>query len=79
MDESTPSSPAEPGGSPVPGAVEFLTLGLTAAVALAIGVVLGLLVDGWLGTSPVFTLIGLVLGLAASVSVTVTRVRKLLR
>jgi F0F1-type ATP synthase assembly protein I len=79
MDESTPpSSPAEPGGSPTPGAVEFLTLGLTAAVALAIGVVVGLLVDGWLGTSPVFTLVGLVLGVAASVSVTVTRVRRLL-
>jgi F0F1-type ATP synthase assembly protein I len=47
-------------------------------VALAIGVVVGLLVDGWLGTSPVFTLVGLVLGVAASVSVTVTRVRRLL-
>jgi F0F1-type ATP synthase assembly protein I len=60
------------------GAVEFLTLGLTAAGALAVGVVLGLLVDGWLGTSPAFTLVGLVLGIVAAVLMTVARVRKYL-
>jgi ATP synthase protein I len=62
----------------VRGAVEFLTLGLTVAVALVVCVALGYLVDRWLGTSPWFTLVGVVLGIAAAVLVTVSRVRKLL-
>lgn len=41
-------------------------LGLRLGLAIVIGLVLGLLVDGWLHTSPVFTLIGLVLGVAAA-------------
>jgi len=72
-----PSSPGA-GPDPVRGAVEFLTLGLTVAVALVVCVALGYLVDRWLGTSPWFTLVGVVLGIAAAVLVTVSRVRKLL-
>lgn len=60
------------------GAVDFLTLGLTWAVLLAGGVFLGYLVDGWLGTSPAFVLVGLALGIAVGVAMTVTRVRKYL-
>jgi len=41
-------------------------LGLRLGLAIIIGLVLGLLVDGWLHTSPAFTLIGLVLGVAAA-------------
>jgi F0F1-type ATP synthase assembly protein I len=72
-----PSSP-DRGSDPVRGAVEFLTLGLTVAVALLVCVALGYLVDRWLGTSPWFTLVGVVLGIAAAVLLTVSRVRRLL-
>ena len=61
-----------------PGAVEFLTLGLTVAVILVGFGALGYLVDRWLGTSPWFTLAGLVLGIAAAVLITVSRVRRFL-
>ncbi len=61
-----------------PGAVAFLTLGIAAAVSLIAGAGIGYLVDEWAGTSPLFTLIGLGLGLVAAVMMTVTRVRKYL-
>jgi ATP synthase protein I len=75
--EPGPSS-SGPGSDPVRGAVEFLTLGLTVAVALLVCAALGYLVDRWLGTSPWFTLVGVVLGIAAAVLLTVSRVRRLL-
>jgi len=62
----------------VAGAAEFLSLGLTVAVALVGLAALGYLVDRWLGTSPWFTLVGVVLGIAAAVLITVSRVRRLL-
>jgi ATP synthase protein I len=85
MEDAT--SPPEPEESPTPpergpalgpGAVEFLTLGLTLAVTVLVGGALGYLVDRWLGTTPAFTLVGLVLGLAAAVYTAVSRVRKYL-
>jgi ATP synthase protein I len=85
MDDSTPAPDADPGLTPagpdrttLGGAAEFLTLGLTVAVALVGLAALGYLVDRWLGTSPWFTLVGLVLGIAAAVLITVSRVRRLL-
>jgi len=84
MDESTPNPDGEDGpsvpdrGPSIGGAVEFLTLGLSIAVLLAGGALLGYLVDRWLGTMPLFTLVGLVLGIAAAVLMTMTRVRKYL-
>ena len=85
MDDTTPAPDAESGRPPpdpdravVAGAAEFLTLGLTVAVALVGLAALGYLVDRWLGTSPWFTLVGVVLGIAAAVLITVSRVRRLL-
>jgi len=85
MDDPTPAPDPGPGTSSsdrgpmvAPGAVEFLTLGLTVAVALVGLAAGGYLVDGWLGTSPWFTLVGVVLGIAAAVLITVSRVRRLL-
>ncbi len=85
MEDPTPASDPGPrspvagrGPDPVRGAVEFLTLGLTVAVALLVCGALGYLVDRWLGTSPWFTLVGVVLGIAAAVLLTVSRVRRLL-
>ena len=68
----------EPTAATVTGAVEFLTLGLTVAVALVGLAALGYVVDRWLGTSPWFTLVGVVLGIVAAVLITVSRVRRLL-
>ena len=68
----------EPGSGLGPGAVAFLTLGLSAAVVLVLCGGLGYLVDRWLGTSPAFTLVGVALGIATVVAMTVTRVRKYL-
>lgn len=42
-----------------------LTMGFSFAAAVVIGGVLGTLIDGWLGTSPLFTLILLGLGFVA--------------
>jgi hypothetical protein len=85
MDEPTPapdpgtgSSASDRGPMVAPGAVEFLTLGLSVAVALVGLAALGYVVDGWLGTSPWFTLVGVVLGITAAVLITVSRVRRLL-
>jgi F0F1-type ATP synthase assembly protein I len=60
------------------GAVEFLTLGLTVAVTVVVGGALGYLVDRWLGTSPVFTLVGVALGITAAVLTAVRQIRKYL-
>jgi F0F1-type ATP synthase assembly protein I len=85
MDDPIPAPDADPGLPPagperagLAGAAEFLTLGLTVAVVLVGLAALGYLVDRWLGTSPWFTLVGLALGIAAAVLITVSRVRRLL-
>jgi ATP synthase protein I len=40
-------------------------VGLTLVVATVLGLAGGYYLDGWLGTSPWFTLVGLLLGIAA--------------
>jgi F0F1-type ATP synthase assembly protein I len=70
--------PLDRAPSLAPGAVEFLTLGLTLAITIVVCAALGYLVDRWLGTSPIFTLVGLVLGIAAAVMTAIARVRKYL-
>lgn len=41
-------------------------IGCSTAVALIMCIVGGILIDGWLGTTPIFTLVGIVLGLAVA-------------
>jgi F0F1-type ATP synthase assembly protein I len=43
-----------------------LDLGVRLGVSVAIGLGGGLLLDNWLNTSPIFTLIGMVLGIGAA-------------
>ena len=43
-----------------------LDLGVRLGVAVFLGLGAGLLLDNWLHTSPIFTLIGMVLGIAAA-------------
>ena len=43
-----------------------LDLGIRLGVSVALGLGGGLLLDNWLGTRPIFTLIGMVLGIGAA-------------
>jgi F0F1-type ATP synthase assembly protein I len=46
----------------MPSMADLLALGLTMAILVGGGLALGLLVDDWLGSSPIGTLVGLALG-----------------
>lgn len=59
--EHTP--PARP---PSPNWGLGLDLGIRLGVSVAIGLGGGLLLDNWLQTSPIFTLVGMVLGIGAA-------------
>lgn len=43
-----------------------LDLGMRLGLSVIIGVLAGVLVDGWAGTRPLFTLIGVVIGVGAA-------------
>jgi F0F1-type ATP synthase assembly protein I len=55
-----------------------MSLGLSIAVLLVAGGGIGYAVDRWVGTSPLFLLVGLALGILAAVLMTVARIRKYL-
>jgi hypothetical protein len=85
MEESTPpsdpdaDSPPPKAGPPLaPGAIELLTLGMAGALSLVAGGAVGYFIDGWAGTSPAFTLVGLAFGVVVAVLMTIARVRKYL-
>ncbi len=73
-DESSP--PEAP--KPLPGAVAFLTMGLSAAVCVGVGLGLGLWLDSALHTAPVFLLVGLALGLAVAALSVIKQIRSYL-
>ena len=50
----------------MPPAVRLLGIGWYFAICIVGGIVGGLLLDNWLDTKPLFTLLGLVLGLAVA-------------
>lgn len=62
----------------LPGAAAFATMGMSAAVIIALGVVLGLWADRSWGTSPWGLLIGIALGTVAAVVSVVKQVRRFL-
>ncbi|HXY27805.1 MAG TPA: AtpZ/AtpI family protein [Acidimicrobiales bacterium] len=68
-------SPQAEGPKPLPGAVAFFGMGLTAAVCVGIGVGLGLWLDSALGTGPIFLLVGLALGVATAAVSVVRQIR----
>jgi F0F1-type ATP synthase assembly protein I len=57
----------------------LLGMGAVTAAELVAGFGLGWLVDSFAGTTPIFLLIGLLLGIAAAVSYTVVEFRKYLK
>jgi F0F1-type ATP synthase assembly protein I len=72
-DQDESSQPDGP--KPLPGAVAFLSMGLSAAVCVGAGLGLGLWVDSALHTAPVFLLVGLALGLAVAALSVVKQIR----
>jgi ATP synthase protein I len=57
----------EPGArSPAPNWGLAFDLGLRLGISVILGLGGGLLLDNWLRTSPIFTLIGMVLGIGAA-------------
>ena len=66
-------------GSPArPGAVVLIGLGVMDALLVAIGMAAGWTIDRHLGTSPLFVLVGLALGVALCVVATYTEIKKYL-
>jgi F0F1-type ATP synthase assembly protein I len=49
-----------------PSVVTLLSIGSLCGVLVGLGVFLGVLVDGAVGTSPLFALVGLVLGIVGA-------------
>ncbi len=69
MTDTGPEGGRGPGhGSPgqPPNWAMALDLGLRLGISVIFGLGLGLIVDGWLHTSPIFTLVGVVLGIATA-------------
>lgn len=72
-DPDRPPSSEEP--KPLPSAAAFLGMGLSAAVCVGVGLVLGILVDDAVHTAPAFLLVGLALGLAAAIMSVIKQIR----
>ena len=69
---------------PAPGGPSFSLstlagLGLANALSLALGLVIGHVLDGWLGTAPVMVLVGMALGLGLGVVGSVLEIRRYLQ
>lgn len=62
-----------------PGWSALLGMGATIAAELVAGLGLGWLVDSLVHTRPVFTLVGLMLGIIGSIAYTVVEFRKYLK
>jgi ATP synthase protein I len=56
----------ERGDTPPPSMGIAFDLGLRLGVSVVIGLGGGILLDNWLHTSPIFTLVGMVLGIGAA-------------
>lgn len=62
-----------------PGWSTLLGLGLTCGLSIGVGALLGWLVDRALGSSPLFIVIGLAVGIVCAASYTVVQFRKYLK
>jgi F0F1-type ATP synthase assembly protein I len=76
--EPTPAPPDPSGVKPLPSAVAFLGMGLSAAACVAAGVVLGIWADDSWHTSPALLVVGLLLGLALATFFVVGQIRRYL-
>ena len=69
-----PSDPSSSGWRSAGVAISIPTI---LAACILVGVVLGRVVDRWLGTFPLLTLVGLVLGMAAGIREMLRLLRKI--
>jgi F0F1-type ATP synthase assembly protein I len=60
---------------PLPGAAAFLGMGLTAAICVGLGVLLGLWLDSKFHTAPALLLVGLALGLLTAALSVIKQIR----
>ena len=74
----TPGSGSGPDPKPLPSAAVFLGLGTAVAACVAVGVLVGVWLDSVAHTSPLFLVLGLLLGAAGAVATVVTSVRRFL-
>lgn len=72
--DDRPDKPGSQASLPSWGA--FASMGMTMAVCVAIGLLLGLWADSALGTSPLFLFLGLLVGCAVAVAAVVKLVRR---
>jgi F0F1-type ATP synthase assembly protein I len=77
-EQPTPAPADSSGVKALPSAVAFLGMGLSAAVCVAAGVVLGIWADSSWHTSPALLVVGLLLGLALATFFVVGQIRKYL-
>jgi F0F1-type ATP synthase assembly protein I len=81
VSESDGPNPEESHGnetSDLPGVVAFATMGITIAVTVGIGVLLGIWADSAWGAAPLWLVIGLVLGTVAAVVSVKQQIRRFL-
>ena len=79
--DQTESPVPDSDGAPMrdlPGLAAFAAMGSTAAILIAVGVVLGIWFDTSFGTAPGGLIIGIVLGTVAAVVSVVKQVRRFL-
>ena len=77
-DQSKPEEPGSPTTSDLPGVAAFATIGITIAVTVGIGVLLGIWADSAWGAAPLWLVIGLVLGTVAAVVSVKQQIRRFL-
>ena len=65
-DPGSAEGPDGPAQTPPPNWGLAFDIGIRMGVSVAIGLGGGILLDNWLGTRPIFILIGMVLGIAAA-------------
>ena len=65
-DPGSADGPNPPSPPPPPNWGLAFDIGIRLGVCVVVGLGGGLLLDNWLGTRPIFTLIGMVVGIAAA-------------
>lgn len=76
--QEEPKSSQQQDPKPLPGVVAFLSMGLSAAICVGVGLLLGLWLDSALHTAPAFLLVGLALGLAVAALSVIKQIRTFL-
>jgi F0F1-type ATP synthase assembly protein I len=77
-DDAESEKPFNKGLSDLPGVAAFATMGITIAVCVGVGVLLGIWADSAWGAAPVWLVIGVVLGTVAAVVSVLQQVRRFL-